>query len=129
MTIIEQLHNFELLDTPSLKKLIDWAALHISDQSEVIDNLRLECKEYQTMIDIQHKKMASLKLVLNDSLSLIDLPIFEFETGVKDLSSFINIMAANGIEPYTKRVKGWQDKKAKVFVMQLPQLEFQMEQK
>lgn len=125
MKIVDSLLKFESLDPLSQKKLIDWAVLHISDQSEVIDILRSECKEYQAMIDVQHKKMVALKSVLSDSLSLVDLPVFEFETSAKDLSSFINVMAAHGIEPYTKRVKGWQDKKAKV----LPQLEFQMGEK
>jgi esterase/lipase len=123
-SLIQQLtEQSESVSDQELKKLLLWASLHAQECLETIEQLRNEVKQYQCEIEVSHKKMSNLSKVLHDSLNLISLPVFEFETCAKDISSYTNVMAANGVAPYTKKAKGWQDKKQKAVV---PELQFAM---
>jgi hypothetical protein len=86
----------------------------LNDALEALDEYR---EKEDWMMKENAEMRASLQAV-RDAIQGIDKlclpPADPFRTTPKDFSSHINVMAAHGVEPYSKRVKGWRsDKKSK----------------
>jgi hypothetical protein len=106
----------------ALGKVIGSAIVLIEQQNEALATFReveeLWINEYANCKSTIELIKGGLELALKDCV----LPVNPYETIARDMSSHINCMAAHGVEPYSKRVKGWRSDKKKT--KSIPPMEF-----
>ena len=89
----------------------------LNDSDEHADELRKENADMRAQLEAIAAHIQGID-------KLCATPVMGFETIAKDQSGFINCMAAHGVEPYSKRVKGWRSDKKKIGKPAIPPMEF-----
>lgn len=88
-----------------LAKLLSWAELHIGDQAIVIEELEADLKAANEEVAALNKALGQLGELFDVGKRIVieGKPCEPYATCARDLTSFINIMAAHGVAPYAKR--------------------------
>ena len=104
MTVIQEMREAAaLLPDGQVKKMLIWAELELGERADRIfeleDDLMRESDQYAALVNALQAAKEATEAVTKG----IHAALWQPEPPARDVTSFVNCMAAHGVEPYAKK--------------------------